>query len=165
MSAKVGRMPRRTPAASDEGGRDGARPLRVLLVEDCDADVVLARKAFEHAKFPLDLRVVGNGLDAMAFVRGRGRFSGESLPDLVLLDLGLPGLPGYDVLAELKSDSALRRIPVVIFSGSTDEDDVDRAYDLQAAAFVAKPPSLEGFVELIALLRRYAGTTLKLPNR
>jgi len=168
MTKRVGRMP--SVAGSDSAGADsssgnGSPPLRVLLVEDNEGDVTLARKAFEYGNFRHELHVVETGLDAIAFVRRRGRFSGEPRPDLILLDLGLPGLSGQDVLAEMKADSTLRRIPVVIYSGSVDEGDVERAYDLHAAAYVAKPDSLEGFVELIAVLERYAGPTLVLPSR
>ncbi len=138
-------------------------PLCVLLVEDNPGDVLLARKAFDCSNVRSDLHVVGDGLEALAFLQQRDVFENAPRPDLVLLDLRLPKKDGTEVLAELKEDYHLRRIPVVIFTSSTSDEDVARAYDLHANAFVEKPDSIEGFVEVIRVLERYAGGSIKLP--
>ena len=140
-------------------------PIELLLVEDNPADVELTRETLEDSKILHHLNVVSDGVQALAYVRQMGPYAEATRPDLILLDLNLPRKNGHEVLKELKANADLRRIPVVVLTSSQAEEDIVTSYDLQAAAYVTKPVSPEGFVELIALLRRYAGTTLKLPNR
>jgi CheY-like chemotaxis protein len=122
-----------------------AAPVRILLVEDNLADVRLTREVLRIAEVPGELDVARDGVEALE----RLRSPGAARPDLVLLDLNLPRKSGLEVLAEIKSDPALRSVPVVVLSTSRAESDVRRAYDLHANAYLAKPLSLRGFSETL----------------
>ena len=109
------------------GGAMTVDAIEILLVEDNPGDIVLTRLAFEKAKMVNRLHVVTDGESALRFLRAEGEFAGRRRPDLVLLDLNLPGLSGQDVLEELKADPALKTIPVVVLTSSSDERDVLRS--------------------------------------
>lgn len=134
------------------GGRRAAAPppLEVLFVEDDDGDVLMVREALREAERPTVLRVVDDGAKALAYLRRQDPYGDAVRPDLVLLDLNLPKVGGKEVLAEVKEDPALRRIPVVVFTTSRAEEDVADSYDRHANAFVTKPDSFE---ELAAIVR------------
>jgi CheY-like chemotaxis protein len=112
-----------------------SQPIVVLLVEDDPGDVVLIQEAFEHNKVRNRLHVVGDGVEAMEFLRNGG---GER-PDLILLDLNLPRRGGREVLQELKNDADLKHIPVIVLTTSDDGGDILRSYQLHANAYVTKP--------------------------
>jgi CheY-like chemotaxis protein len=134
--------------------------ITVLLVEDDPGDVVLIREAFEHNKVYNALRVVGDGVEAMEFLR-----SGEDRPDLILLDLNLPRKDGREVLAEIKSDPGLRAIPVVVLTTSKAEEDILRSYDLHANAYVTKPVDFDRFIEVVRQIDDFFVSVVKLPSR
>src|SRR5262249_62151246 len=120
-------------------------PIDVLLVEDDPGDVVLIQEAFEHNKVRNRLWVVGDGVEAMQFLRN----GGGQRPDLILLDLNLPRKDGREVLEEIKTDPALRAIPVVVLTTSKAEEDILRSYDLHANAYVTKPVDFSRFIEVV----------------
>ena len=123
--------------------------LKILLVEDNPADVDLTRVNLENSKILHELYAVPDGMAAMDFLHQKGQFSDAPRPQLVLLDLNLPKKDGREVLAEMKADPSLRRIPVVVLTSSQAEEDVVRSYDLHANAYVTKPVDLEGFGKIV----------------
>jgi CheY-like chemotaxis protein len=133
--------------------------LAILLVEDDPGDVVIAQEALRAGHLASDLTVVRDGVDALARLREEGR----ALPDLVLLDLNLPRLSGHEVLAQMKGDPSLRRIPVVVLSTSTVAEDVRRSYDLGAAAHVAKPVDFDRFALVVKQIEDFYLTVAELP--
>ncbi|WP_028061802.1 response regulator [Candidatus Solirubrobacter pratensis] len=135
------------------------QPITVLLVEDDPGDVVLIQEAFEHNKVRNTLHVVGDGVEAMDFLR-----TSQVRPDLILLDLNLPRKDGREVLAEVKSDTALRSIPVVVLTTSKAEEDILRSYDLHANAYVTKPVDFSRFIEVVRQIDEFFVTVVKLPG-
>ena len=145
---------------STESLAEPGRVLNVLLVEDDPGDVVLIQEAFEHNKVRNHLHVVGDGVEAMQFLRdGGGR-----RPDLILLDLNLPRKDGRQVLEEIKTDPALRAIPVVVLTTSKAEEDILRSYDLHANAYVTKPVDFSRFIEVVRQIDEFFVTVVKLPG-
>lgn len=140
-------------------------PIEVLLVEDDPGDVLMTQEAFEDYKIANKLNVVTNGEDALAYLRKEGAFADAATPDLVLLDLNLPRVDGREVLREVKSDPALRRIPIVVLTTSGAEQDVLASYDLHANAFVRKPVDFDQFVAAIRAIDDFFITVVRLPNR
>jgi CheY-like chemotaxis protein len=136
-----------------------SQPIAVLLVEDDPGDVVLIQEAFEHNKVRNRLHVVGDGVEAMDFLR-----NGGDRPDLVLLDLNLPRKDGREVLEEIKTDPALRSIPVVVLTTSKAEEDILRSYDLHANAYVTKPVDFSRFIEVVRQIDEFFVTVVKLPT-
>jgi len=127
-----------------------AKPIEILLVEDNPGDARLVREMFREAKLSNRLNIVEDGVEAMACLRREGNYATAPQPDLVLLDLNLPRRKdGRQVLAEMRQDPTLRRIPVVILTGSKAEEDILRAYDLNADAYVSKPIDLPQMIKLV----------------
>lgn len=139
-------------------------PIEVLLVEDDPGDVLMTREAFEDYKVHNNLHVVHDGVQALAFLRKEGEYADVPTPDLVLLDLNLPLRDGREVLAEVKADERLRRIPVVVLTTSEAEEDVLRSYDLHANAYVAKPVDFERFVEVVRRIDEFFVSVVRLPK-
>ena len=138
--------------------------IEVLLVEDDPGDVVLIREAFEHNKVYNALHVVSDGVQALEFLRHEGEYANAPRPDLMLLDLNLPRKDGREVLAEIKSDPALRSIPVVVLTTSKAEEDILRSYDLHANAYVTKPVDFNRFIEVVRQIDEFFVTVVKLPG-
>ncbi len=145
------------------GTQSRVRPLEILLVEDNPGDVELVREALGEEDIPHAVNVVGDGVEALSYLRGEGQYAGALLPDFVLLDLKLPKKGGLEVLAEMKADEILRRIPVIVLSSSDAPDDVLRAYDLQASCYVTKPSDLDEFERVMQTVRDFTLTVVKLP--
>lgn len=141
------------------------KPIRILLVEDNPGDVVLTRKALEAAKIHTELHVVQNGVEALDFLYRRGKHRQAQRPDLVLLDLNLPGKNGQEVLETIKTDPDLLRIPVVILTSSEAEQDILQAYNLHANCFVTKPFDLQQFLVVVNSVREFWLTIVRLPTR
>ena len=139
------------------------KPIEILLVEDNPGDVDLAREALAAGKVCNFLHVVGDGEAALAFLRRQGKFAGAPRPDLVLLDLNLPKLNGRDVLAAIKEDPDLRRIPVVILTTSKAEEDILRSYNLHANCYITKPMDLNQFFKVVQGIADFWFTIVKLP--
>lgn len=138
---------------------------RILLVEDNPADVMLTRAALEEAKFANELHVARDGEEAMRFLRREGEHAQAPRPDLVLLDLNLPRMDGREVLAAVKSDPELKRIPVVVLTTSAHEEDILRAYDTHANAYITKPVNLDCFVKAAKSLENFWIGLVRLPPR
>jgi two-component system, chemotaxis family, response regulator Rcp1 len=138
-------------------------PIEILLVEDNPGDVDLAREALEGSKIRNTLSVVGDGVEALAFLRRSGKYSAAPRPDLILLDLNLPRKSGREVLAEIKSDDCLKRIPVVILTVSKDEEDILESYNLHANCFITKPIDLHQFLRVVRAIEDFWLTIVKLP--
>ncbi|MCX6026993.1 MAG: response regulator [Chloroflexi bacterium] len=138
-------------------------PVEILLVEDNAGDADLAREALENSKIRNTLNVVGDGEEAMAFLRGAGKYAGALRPDLILLDLNLPKKDGREVLAEIKADDDLKRIPVVILTTSQVEEDILRSYNLHANCYITKPIDLHQFLNVIRTIEEFWLTIVKLP--
>jgi len=140
------------------------RPIEVLLVEDSPSDANLTIREFSKAKIANKLHWVDNGEDAMDYLYGRGEFINAARPDLILLDLNLPGMDGREVLVEVKSDADLKKIPIVILTTSTDEEDVLRSYNLNANCYISKPIDINEFMLAVQRINEFWLTTVKLPH-
>jgi len=139
------------------------RPVEILLVEDNPGDVRLAVEALRGCRGSHNLNVVGDGVEALAYLRGEREYEGKPRPDLILLDLNLPRKDGREVLAEIKVDKALKRIPVVVLTTSAAESDVRKAYDLSANCYITKPVGLEQFVSVMKSIQYFWSTIARLP--
>lgn len=139
--------------------------VEILMVEDNPADVRLTVEAFRDAKVLNHMSVVGDGEEAMAFLRKEGKYAVSPRPDLILLDLNLPKKDGREVLAEIKQDPALKRIPVVILTTSEDEKDILKAYDLHVNAYIRKPVDLDQFIKVVEAVEDFWLTVVKLPPK
>ena len=144
---------------------NNVRSIEILLVEDNPGDARLTIEAMRDAKVNNRIHVVEDGVEALAFLRREGRYSEAPRPDLVLLDLNLPRKDGREVLAEVKADPALRRIPVVVLTTSRAEEDVLRAYDLHANCYVTKPVDLEQFMKVIRFIDEFWVSVVTLPGK
>jgi CheY-like chemotaxis protein len=144
---------------------DSGIMIQILLVEDDPGDVLITREAFAENKVRNQLSVVSDGEAAMAFLRREEGFAGAPRPDLILLDLNLPRKAGHEVLAEVKSDADLQRIPVVVLTTSDAEEDILRSYDLHANAYVTKPVDFERFLNVVRQIDDFFVTVVKLPAR
>lgn len=139
------------------------QPVEILLIEDNPGDVRLTREAFRDAKVNNRLHVVGDGESALAFLRQQGEFADAPRPDLVLLDLNLPRKDGREVLADIKADPALSRIPVVILTASQADEDIVRAYNLNVNCYILKPVDLEQFIKVVKSVESFWLSVVKLP--
>ena len=139
------------------------RPVEILLVEDNPGDVRLTQEALKESKICNHLSVVTDGVEAVEYLRQEGRFAQAVRPDLILLDLNLPRKNGREVLAEIKEDQDLRRIPVVVLTISQDEEDVFKAYNLHANCYVNKPLDLNRFLKVVQSIEDFWLTIVKLP--
>lgn len=142
-----------------------ATSIEILLVEDNPGDARLTLEAFKGAKVQNNLTVVNDGVEALAYLRQQGRYADSAPPDLILLDLNLPKKDGREVLAEIKSDAHLRKIPVVILTTSASRDDIARAYSMHANCYVTKPVDLEEFLSAVRSIEDFWLTLVKLPSR
>ncbi len=140
-----------------------ANPIQILMIEDNDGDVLLTTEALKLGKVSNNLSVVHDGIEAMDFLHGRGRFASAPRPDLVLLDLNLPRRDGRHVLAEMKSDPGLRSIPVVILTSSKAEEDVARMYDLHANCYIVKPVDFRSLTEIVRSIDSFWFSIVRLP--
>ena len=142
-----------------------SEPAEILMVEDNPGDIRLVREALKDSQLCTRLQSVSDGHEALAFLRKQGRYSNARRPDLILLDLNLPRKDGREVLAELKADPHLRRIPVVIVTSSTADDDIVKSYSHHANCYITKPLDLERFIDVIRAVEYFWVTFVKLPPR
>ncbi len=140
------------------------QPIEILLVEDSPGDVDLAREALESTKVHNRLHVVGDGEEAIAFLRQKGKYRDAPRPGLILLDLNLPKKDGRQVLAEIKGDADLKRIPVVVLTISKEEEDVLKSYNLHANCYVTKPIDFAQFLKVIKTIEEFWLTIVRLPR-
>jgi chemotaxis family two-component system response regulator Rcp1 len=140
------------------------RLVEILLVEDNPGDVRLTMEALKEGRVRNRLHVVSDGVEALAFLRREDRFQDAPRPDLILLDLNLPRKDGREVLAVVKDDPRLRRIPVVVLTTSKAEEDVLKSYELHASCFVTKPVDLDQFMNVIRSIDDFWLSIVKLPK-
>jgi CheY-like chemotaxis protein len=140
-------------------------PLGVLLVEDDPGDVVIAKEALKASRLKSNLTVVPDGVEALKYLRREDGYADADRPDLILLDLNLPRKSGHEVLAEVKSDPSLRKIPVVVLTTSGATEDVERSYDLHANAFVTKPVDFDHFTEVVKQIDDFFISVASLPPK
>ncbi len=140
------------------------QPINILLVEDNPGDVRLTVEALKEGKVLNQLHIAKDGMEAMDFLHREGDYSDVPHPDLILLDLNLPKKDGHEVLAEIKEDPKLKRIPVVVLTGSKAGEDILRTYNLHANCYITKPVDLEQFITVIKSINDFWLTIVKLPS-
>jgi len=140
------------------------KPIEILLIEDNPGDARLALEAIREAKVHNNLTWVADGAEAMAYLRKEGKHGKVARPDLILLDLNLPKKDGREVLAEIKADDRLKRIPVVVLTTSVAEEDVLKAYNLNANCYITKPVDLDQFIKVVKTIEDFWLTIVKLPS-
>ncbi|MGI0492392.1 response regulator [Alkalinema pantanalense CENA528] len=141
-----------------------ARPIEILLVEDSPSDATLTIRNLENSKLTNRVHWVEDGDTAMAYLRQEGEYSNQGRPDIILLDLNLPGMDGREVLEAVKTDPQLHTIPVVILTTSENETDIWAAYQMSANCYITKPVDIHQFIQVIQLINDFWLTIVKLPN-
>ena len=139
------------------------RPIEILLVEDDVGDIELTREAMLDSKITVNLNVVQDGIQALSYLRRQANYIDARKPDLVLLDLNLPRKSGREVLQEIKEDSALKHIPVIVLTTSDIEEDILRSYELGVNCYVQKPVGMVEFMRIVQVLEDFWFTIVKLP--
>ena len=140
------------------------RPVELLLVEDNPGDVRLTQEALKEGTLEVNLSVARDGVEAIDFLRHRAPFTNAPLPDLILLDLNLPRKNGREVLSEIKSDPLLRRIPVLVMTTSRADQDIQKAYSLNANCYITKPMDLDEFLRIVKSIEDFWLRTVTLPR-
>ncbi len=140
------------------------KEIEILLVEDNPGDVRLTEEALREGKVKNRLHVARDGVEAIEFLRRRGKFADAARPDLVLLDLNLPRMDGREVLAEIKNDPDLKTLPVVVLTTSSAEADILRTYSLHANCYIQKPVDLDQFVQVVKSIDDFWLTVVRLPK-
>ena len=143
---------------------DNGKPVEILLVEDNPGDVRLTLEAFQEAKVCNKVHTVCDGVEAMAFLRQEGKYAQFPCPDIILLDLNLPKKDGREVLAEIKCDENMKRIPVVVLTTSKSEEDIIKSYELQASCYITKPVDLDNFLGTVKSIGDFWLAIVKLPR-
>jgi CheY-like chemotaxis protein len=139
------------------------KPIEILLVEDNLGDVRLTEEALKESKLLLNVHVVGDGVEALAFLKRESNFSDAPHPDLIFLDLNLPRMDGHEFLSKIKDDPDFRRIPVVILTVSKSEEDVFKTYDRHANCYITKPVNMDQFEKVVKSVKDFWFTIVKLP--
>lgn len=140
------------------------RPVEVLLVEDNPGDIRLTQEAFKDGRILVNLTVATDGVQAIDILSRQGQYSGIPRPDLILLDLNLPRKNGREVLVEIKADEELKRIPVIVMTTSKAEQDIHRAYNLNANCYITKPVELDEFLNVVRSIEDFWLTIVTLPR-
>lgn len=141
------------------------KEIRILLVEDNPVDVIMTEEAFKQAGLGVSMTVLEDGVAALAFLRQEHPYEDAPTPDLILLDLNLPKKDGRQVLAEIKDNQVLKRIPVAILTSSRDEADIRNSYDLHANCYIVKPENLSRFVDAVKSLESFWFKLAELPGK
>ena len=139
------------------------RPVVILIVEDNPTDVLIAREGFLGAEMPNTLHVADDGIEAMEFLRQRGKYATAPRPDLIVLDLNMPRKNGHEVLTEIKADDALKHIPVVILTTSKSEEDITKAYRCHANCYISKPVDFDEFTKVVQTIQDFWFSIVTLP--
>jgi CheY-like chemotaxis protein len=141
-----------------------SRPIEILLVEDNPGDARLTLEAFKEAKVINNFTVMRDGVEALAYLHRQGQHANSVQPDLILLDLNLPRKDGREVLAEIKTDERLMKIPVVVLTTSAAEEDIARAYNHHANCYITKPVDLDQFLRVVQSIGSFWLSLVKLPS-
>ena len=139
------------------------RPFDILIAEDNEDDILLIREAFETVHMSNRVAVVRDGVEALAYLRGEGRFKESPLPGMVLLDINMPKKTGLEVLAEIKSDLRLRALPVIILTVSERDEDILRSYEQGACSYIRKPVTFTRFIAIVKEFELYWTLVSKVP--
>ncbi len=140
------------------------QPINLLLVEDNEGDIVLLTEALSDAKIVHKIDIARDGAEAINLLNRLAKTNSDDLPDLILLDINLPKKNGYEVIASLKENSALGKIPLIIFTTSSSELDIIKAKNLEAYCYIIKPIEIEEYVKVVSKIVEFWLSTLKLPN-
>ena len=140
-------------------------PVDILIVEDNPGDARLIRELLNNGKTYNSLHIIKDGVEAMEFLRKEGEYAKVPYPDLIILDLNLPKKDGREVLAEIKSDKKLKKIPVIVMTVSQAEEDIIRSYNLHANCYVTKPIDLNQFIKVVKSIEEFWFSTVKLPPK
>jgi CheY-like chemotaxis protein len=140
------------------------RPVEILMIEDNPGDARLAREALKEGKILNTLYVMKDGREGLDFLYRRGRYLNVPKPDIILLDLNLPGLDGRQVLQEIKSNDSLKLIPVIVLTSSAAEEDILKSYDLHANCYIVKPVDFEKFTQIVKQLEDFWFSVVELPT-
>ncbi|MEQ8542175.1 MAG: response regulator [Coleofasciculus sp. D1-CHI-01] len=140
------------------------RPIEILLVEDSPSDANLIQISFKQAKIANNLRWVEDGETALDYLLQQGDYTNSPRPDLIVLDLNLPGMDGQEVLTSIKSDPTLKRIPVIVLTTSEDEEDILKSYELNANCYITKPIDIQQFMRMVQLLEEFWLAAVQLPS-
>ena len=144
--------------------REGQQDKIILLVEDSKADIRLVQEVLKTSTVPHQLMIVRNGMDAMAYLRKEGEFNESPRPNLIILDLNLPRKDGREVLAEIKSDPDLKRIPVIVLTTSSNDEDIQESYDLYVNCYITKSRNLKDLFKLVKGIESFWLDTVTLPD-
>lgn len=140
------------------------KAVHILLVEDNEGDIILTLEAFEESKVKTNISVVKNGQDALDFLFKRAAFNAAETPDLILMDINIPIFSGHEVLKIIKSDDILKTIPVIMLTTSSNQKDIDKAYQNYTNSYVTKPIEMDDFLKTILKIEEFWLQLCKLPN-
>lgn len=140
------------------------RPIEILLVEDSPSDANLIQISFKQAKIANNLRWVEDGETALDYLLQQGDYTNSPRPDLIVLDLNLPGMDGQEVLTSIKSNPTLKSIPVIVLTTSEDEEDILKSYELNANCYITKPIDIQQFMRMVQLLEEFWLAAVQLPS-
>ena len=143
----------------------GAKPIEILLIEDSPSDVALTVEALKEGKIANNLNRVADGVEAIDYLRQKGKYASVLRPDLIMLDLNLPRKDGRDVLKELKTDPSLKLIPIIVLTTSRADKDVLQSYELNANCFITKPVDFEHFIEVVKSIENFWLSVVTLPRK
>lgn len=144
---------------------DRLTPINILYAEDNLGDIRLTQEALKEDKLSIKLHIVMDGVEAMDFLRKKGKYANVPTPDLILLDLNMPRKDGRQVLREVKEDPALKTIPVVVLTISKSEVDILQSYNLHVNCYIVKPPDLNKFIEISKTFKEFWFSIVKLPPK
>ncbi len=139
------------------------KPIEILLVEDSPSDAALTIEALKAGKIANTLNHVEDGVDAMDYLKRRGRYTNAARPDLIMLDLNLPRKDGREVLAEIKSDKDLKIIPIIVLTTSSSDEDILKSYQLNANCYITKPVDFSHFIDVVKSIENFWLTVVTLP--
>lgn len=139
-------------------------PIYILLVEDNEGDILLIEEAFEQAGAMAKLNIVKNGKDAIDFLKHEGNFKNSEVPDLILLDINLPKKNGHEVLKYIKENKDLKHIPTIMLTTSSNQKDINKAYENYASCYITKPVEVTEYIKMIQLMHNFWVCTAKLPE-
>ena len=142
---------------------DTTRPIVILMIEDNPTDVLIAKEGLFSAKMLSSLHVAEDGIEAMEFLRQRGKYAAAPRPDLILLDLNMPRKNGHEVLAEIKTDPSLKNIPVIVLTTSNSEEDISKAYGEYANCYIRKPVDFNEFTKVVRMIQDFWFSVATLP--
>jgi two-component system, chemotaxis family, response regulator Rcp1 len=141
------------------------KPIEILLVEDSPSDATLTIEALKGGKIANKLNIVEDGVEAMAYLRHQGKYAEATRPDLIMLDLNLPRKDGREVLEELKSDTVLKTIPIIVLTTSHSDKDILRSYELHANCYITKPVDFTRFIDVVRSIEQFWLTVVTLPQK